>query len=181
MKNKIFTAIALLVICGCTTKVSIVGTSENERVYIRGSSRGLEKEISVLREDLTYEHENDKPVIFKMKEIYLELLRRDYYACKYFYLTTGKGTFVEREEIADKLVEYGNDLEIPSAIIGVMPFEAFQGFPKHPTATYKITIVDRKNNMNEWHHYIKGVDESVIVEPWDGFSLGFLGPAYSNE
>ena len=78
MKNKIFTAIALLVICGCTTKVSIVGTGENERVYIRGSSRGLEKEISVLREDLTYENENDKPVILKMNEIYLELLRRDY-------------------------------------------------------------------------------------------------------
>ena len=78
-------------------------------------------------------------------------------------------------------MEYGNELEIPSAIIGVMPFEAFQGFPKHPTATYKITIVDRKSNMDEWIHYIKRVDGNVIVEPWDRLSLGFLGPAYSNE
>ena len=104
MKNTIFTTSALLIFCGCTTKVSIAGTGENERVDIRGSSRGLEKEISVLREDLTFERENDKPLILKMSEIYLELVRRDYYSCKYFYLTTGKGTFVEREVVADKPV-----------------------------------------------------------------------------
>ena len=169
MKNKIV-IFGLLILTGCAHVSVKEKQTEDPDAYpyivsIRGTSRGLEKELDKIWKEISDDPEGSeakKEIINeKIWQIEFMLERRGYIIRKRYILPSIIGTAIPEPLQIDHLPE-----EIRSAASPAGRYWIDNVDFKNPTNSPQVAdIKDRKDNFEMWEKFLISIDPQMRVEP----------------
>jgi len=167
----ITTLLALAVLTGCDAHVSIREVESSDPSLgpsiiseVSGSSRALEKEARVLLGQRSGDEKNDQMIYRKTEAIRDTLMDRGYLVQYKFILPNVVFEPKMQKELREQIKKFGERNTSSTALAWIGPLDG----GARSSTPIRITVVDRKTNIQNWKKFLERIDNGVKVEPGGG-------------